>query len=210
MNKEDRIENMKKQQEKINKNVELIDAVVGDNLDLDELIHNGTLSPNAELFANDSLSQEELDKIHKREIGCWLSHKKLYETIINKNITTGYSIILEDDYNLVYDFNEKLKQTINTIEDNNLRFDIIFLGLITNNIGEQLVDNIYKMGDKVHYGTHGYLVNNKSIKKLNQLMSYITTTVDVEIIDKGKTNQLLIYRLNENIINQSNFGTTIR
>jgi GR25 family glycosyltransferase involved in LPS biosynthesis len=208
MGNEDRVENINKQQQKINKytdkiNIQFVDAVVGKTLDLNELKQTGKLAPNCD--NNFSFGM-------KNEIGCYLSHMKIYDIInqknINKNNTDGYSVIFEDDVELKEDFIELLDKSI--IQLNNIEFDYLFLGML-NGIGEKLVDNIYHLGKEGEmYQTHAYLVKNSSIQKIIDNLMPIEYLIDVAIFNKGKSEDFKIYRLDPTIADQGGFGTLIR
>lgn len=208
MNKDDRIKNIENQTKKIDKQIEIVQAVIGKDLDLEYLIKKNKLSPNADLYKNEKKTEDEITEIHKRECGCYLSHLKVYDTILKKG-KTGYSIILEDDFNFNPDFLKKLEDTIDTIEKNNIDFDLLFLGL-SGGIGEQVADNIYKIGNDINNGTYGYLVNNKNIKKIKNSMNLINSTVDADIFNKGRRNEMTVYCLKETIIGHLFYGTEIR
>ena len=73
LGKEERLENIKNQQNKIINKIEIYNGVIGLNLDKNELIKNNILSENYNLSKNDNHS--------KREIGCYLSHLNIYKKI---------------------------------------------------------------------------------------------------------------------------------
>ena len=224
MNNPDRVKNIAKQLETQinimdtndatngNKNsfkfsIEKIDAVVGKNLDLNELIQQKKIHPD---IANEQLKLNAFDgKVdnRKREVGCYLSHLKTYELIKLKN-KGEYSIILEDDFQLTKEFMYALEDTLTRVKNNNVNFDFLFLG-ITGNNGDNILDNVYKVKTP-SMGTHGYLINNKSIDKIIEKLSFIDEIVDYQIFKKGEQNELIVLRVNPVIINYGGFVSEIR
>jgi GR25 family glycosyltransferase involved in LPS biosynthesis len=89
-----RIENIETQEKKLGKNITIIDAVKGDILDIDELIDKGLISEKSYKKSN--------IEYKKREIGCYMSHLKIYN-LIKSSEPDNYSIIFEDDFNLEND-----------------------------------------------------------------------------------------------------------
>lgn len=210
MKGEDRMKNIEAQKEKLKandfdtKNFYLFDAVVGKTLDLDQLTADGILDPNPGL--NNDPDPVKRNEIRQREVGCYLSHMKAIETIQGKD-SDGYSIIFEDDFDLSDDFLKILDETLVKIKS--IDFDLLFLGIIGYN-GENVLDNIYNIHNGDSWGTHGYLVNNRSAGKILEKMKYIDTVLDKEYFDKGKAKELIVYRLDPLIVNTAGFSSDIR
>jgi len=208
MENEDRMNNIIEQTKKINEHnnanisIEIVDAIVGKNLDLQKLRDIGILSSTAEL-GDDEYKQ-------KNEIGCYLSHMKVYETIKQKN-NSGYSVIFEDDFKINNYFLDILDTTISKLQNIDVDFDYLFLGIAGNN-GEQVVDNIFNISPDISYQAHGYLINNKNIDKIIEKMKYIETVLDVQIFNKGKQKELNVLRIYPTIVDQNydQFGSLIR
>lgn len=211
MRGEDRMKNIEAQKAKLSennfstKNFHIIDAIVGLNLDLDQLIKDGVLDPAATLNVDPDPVQRR--KTNQREVGCYLSHLKAFETIANKNLDGGYSVIFEDDFDLLDNFLPILDETL--VKMKNIDFDLLFLGIIGYN-GEQVVDNIYNIHNGDSWGAHGYLVNNKSAAKILDKMKYIDTVLDKEIFDKGKAKELIVYRIDPLIVETVGLSSGIR
>ena len=89
----------------------MFDAVKGSELNIDEHLNNGILSPIHYYFNN--------DKEHKkRELGCYLSHYNIYKKISTNN---NYTIIFEDDFEIKTDnFINKIDIIIDTLNKKNL------------------------------------------------------------------------------------------
>jgi len=202
MRGEDRMKNIETQIEKLKeknfntKNVHLLDAVVGKNLDMDEMVKNGVLVPNNKP-STPYVDLSSDPEIRKREVGCYLSHMKIYETVLHGG-KEGYSVVFEDDFGLDDNFLQVLDETLTKIR--NIDFDFLFLG-INGNLGEHIVDNIYNIPDGISSGMHGYLINNKSAAKILDKLKYIDTTIDIEIFNKGKAKELIVYRIDPLIVN---------
>lgn len=185
----ERIKNIKEQESKIGKRITIFDAVKGDDLDLDELIKSGTLLPNN--FFHDPIKQK------KREVGCYLSHYRIYEKI---NPDSNYTIIFEDDFSIKTDnFMNKVKKAIDILDEKGIDFDILFLGnhAHNENHGTPIVDNLYKVGSGESLGgTQGYVVRNKNVKKIINHTKRLDYTIDVKIqriADDGLINVVSIY-----------------
>jgi len=203
----ERLENIKAQESKIKEsintiNIEIVDAVVGKDLDLDIYIKHNILQPKN----IDSFSQKMNNM--KNELGCYLSHMKIYNIIKSKN-KKGYSIIFEDDFEVQDDFIEILEKNMNSIKDTD--FDYLFLGMLNGEGGAHISENVYdipKEGDM--WQTHAYLIKNENIEKIISNLIPITTLIDVSIFNKGKTNDLIVYTIQPTIANQNQYGTLIR
>jgi GR25 family glycosyltransferase involved in LPS biosynthesis len=207
---EDRMKNIDTQIEKIKnsefeaKNIEIIEAIPGKDLELNKLIEEGVLSPDA--YLNQDPDLEKRKEIHKREVGCYLSHMKTYKAIAEKN-KDGFSVIFEDDFELLDDFLKTLDETMIKIKE--MDFDILFLGMIGHK-GDNIIDNVFHIHDSESWCAHGYLVNNKSANKILDKMKYIDTVLDKELFDKGRAKELIIYRLDPLIVDTVDLYTGIR
>jgi GR25 family glycosyltransferase involved in LPS biosynthesis len=183
LRQKNRLENIEKQQQKIKQPLQIFDAVKGDKLDLNKLIGEKTLSKNADLDEN------EIKK--KRQVGCYLSHFNIYKKIKDDN-RSGYTIIFEDDFILKID--DLIKTTSEAIEDlkeENIDFDILYLGNLKENHGVNIKKNLYYAdNDKELYGTYGYLINNKNIDKIIKETKYIDKPLDNKFQSLTKTGSL--------------------
>ena len=193
---EDRLENIKKQQKKINKEIVVFDAVKGDKIDIDNMISNGFIS-------NDWV--KNATPIRKREIACYLSHLNLYKKIqqIGHN---GYTIIFEDEFDIMREkFLEYINETIEKINNKKIDFDMLYFGNTHSNHGKHIVDNIYYMNTMdTLYGMHAYLINNKKIDNIIDMVKIVDTPIDVKIEDLGKLHKLTILVIYPTIVNVIN------
>jgi len=194
LKQEKRIKNIEKQKEKLEGNILLFDAIKGDKLNIDELINSGKVSSNFEVT----------NKSRKRILGCFLSHLGVYKEIHNTSNNNGYTIVFEDDFNIKEDnFMDIVNKSIDSLKNKNIDFDILFLGNLNNNRGESIIDNIYYIDyDGSLIGMHGYLINNKNIKKIIDSFGIIDKPVDLEIERLSKTNVINTLVLNPDIVNQ--------
>lgn len=197
----DRLENIKNQQKKINKEIILFDAVKGDKIDIDNMISNGFIS-------NDWV--KNATPIRKREIACYLSHLNLYKQIQQIG-HYGYTIIFEDDFDIMREnFLEYINETIEKINSKNIDFDMLYFGNTHSNHGKHIVDDIYYMNTMdTLYGMHAYLINNKKIKNIIDMVNIVDTPIDVKIEDLGKLNKLTILVVYPTIVNVINSNSNI-
>jgi GR25 family glycosyltransferase involved in LPS biosynthesis len=191
----DRLKNIEEQQNKNNIYIQKIDAVNGSLLNQDDLIRDNIL---------DVRFKEGTSK-RKNEIGCYLSHLKIYKTVLNSNKVDGITIVLEDDFIInTNNFYESIENIINELRD--IDYDIVYLGNTFGNAGEQYKNNIYYVdkNNKI-LGTYGYLINNKNAKKIYELTKFVDTQIDEKINNLIKENKLNAFIVKPNIINH-NYG----
>ena len=161
--------NIIKNEKKLKKPINIYDAVIGKNIDMNNL------------SAIDSNINFNFNYNYIGEVGCYLSHMLLIKSLINSN--SKYSVIFEDDLNILDDnLNEKINEIINKLDDN---FDIIYLGNLNNNHYERITDNIYTINKSDFlWGTHAYIINNKNASKIYKSL----LNIDVAIDNKFKNN----------------------
>lgn len=113
-------------------------------------------------------------------IGCAMSHRAIYQKIIDENINS--CLILEDDITIDDGFNEKIKYIENQIL--NIDYDLFFLGFHPG--------TTYDETNKFNsiYGLFGYIVTKSGAKKLLDLFP-ITYQIDTEI--SRNTDKINIY-----------------
>ena len=204
MKREVRIQNIFNQTNIINKDVpdknkitiEQVDAVVGLQLNLKELVDNNVLSP--DFYAE--------TKHRKTQVGCSLSHLKTYDIIKNKN-KSGYSVVFEDDFDIVTpDFINIVNSSLKIAE--NEGFDILLLGNNADvvktsenenypkNKGENIKDNVYHFNPNIiFFGTYAILINNKNIQHVIDNLKYITQPIDDYIYKVARENKIKVLTL---------------
>jgi GR25 family glycosyltransferase involved in LPS biosynthesis len=193
-----------------------IDAVVGQELDVDQLVDQGRVFPEIYdnpvhqdngRFSGNSFNEKWANR--KNEVGCYLSHYKTYETIRDHGDPQGYSVIFEDDFALDPDFMRILDETmVKLMADKGTDFDMLFLG-ITGDRGAHVLDNVYQTTG-ISFCAHGYLINNRNIDHILDEMKYIDNIVDVQIFKKANAGTLRVLRLDPTIVEQGDLGTGIR
>jgi len=195
---EDRLKNIEEQRNKINRDIEIFDAVKGDTLNIDTLMNDGEISRNWENGA----------PYKKREVGCYLSHFNIYKNI-SASLLLGYTIIFEDDFKIESD---NFMDDVNAaIETTNGEFDMLFLGNINNNNGKLFKNNIYYVNNnETLIGMHSYIVNNKNIEKIIKETMNIDMPIDLKIDNLSKNNKLNILVMYPIIVRQESNTSTIR
>ena len=207
MRPEDRVKNIELQQSKINESVpnvkiEYVDAVVGKDINIDKLKENGMLVVSDENNFNKNVNNM------KNELGCYLSHMKIYEMIASKG-KSGFSVIFEDDFELDDGFIEKLEESADILKMAD--FDFCFLGMLGGEGGAHLKGDLYRIPDDgTMWGTHAYMIKNENVEKIMRVLTPIRGIIDVSIFDKGKSKELNVYTLQPTIAQQNGFGTSIR
>lgn len=118
--------------------------------------------------AGNSLSDDELQKctydypachLTKGEIGCALSHLKIYEKMTNENI--GHALILEDDAVLSDSINEHIK---NIIKSNNNKPNIYLLSKVESYFPRIIKNNLHRVYDAS--GAHAYIINKNAAQRI--------------------------------------------
>jgi len=181
--------NIENQQQKIPYNIEIVNAIFGDDLNIDLLVKQQIIS---EEYA------QEKTKNRARQIGCYMSHLKVMDIIESKKSNSKYSIIFEDDFVILDDFMYRLNTNIDNVI-NHLDFDIIFLGnILTNNKGTHIDGDIYNKAEV--YGTHGYLINNSNIEKIKNVMKTVDQNIDLKYT---RMNNLNVFIMNPDIVIQN-------
>ena len=194
----ERLLHIENQQKKLKEKMYIFDAVKGDDLILEKLLNENFLNPS---FEGKDLSINE-QKHRKREIGCYLSHMLIYTyiKIFDKN---NYTIIFEDDFNIVIDnFIQKIESSLKIFNNLKVDFDILFLGNTPKNRGKNLKDDIYYVNHNRNlWGTHAYLINNKNIDKIIKYTKIIDKPIDVKLQYLDKQKNLNIFVLYPTIVN---------
>lgn len=161
--------------QKYSLNCHFIDAIFGKDLDAS--------------FVKEVTDDEVSRKIHGKllsrgEIGCALSHIKIYREIVEKKIENA--IIFEDDIVLEKGFEEIIGKTKNFPED----WEVMLLGYYSRASDELISKSSlwFKknlVGDfhavrlvQLAFGTHGYMINSKGVKKLLDSLETIVKPID--------------------------------
>lgn len=216
---EKRLENIKKQTDKLNSNTDeykihitKIDAVNGAELDLNKLAEENKIDKRIE---NENINQFNPKlEIRKKEVGCTMSHIKIYDIIKEKNQPDRYSVIFEDDFNVTDNFLKDLDKILVDLKNPNIDFDILVLGMLGPK-GDKVVDNVYKLDceNKLKcYHSHAYIISNKHIDKIINEMNFVNNIMDISIFERATNGKLNVYRVEPNLATQLSpeMGSEIR
>jgi len=202
MKNPERMKNIDEQMEKLKDQgtpvqIQIVDAVVGVDLNLDELIEQKKLSP--------SYPIHRTEKIKKKEIGCYMSHLKIYDMIQEKG-NSGYSVIFEDDFDIVSEhFQQNVNDSLNYLKEHNLDFDVLYLGTQAENHGESINGKTYKIDkSKDLYGTHAMLINHKNIDKIIDHFKFMKEPIDVEYTQLCRSDKINAYVIFPHLVNTQN------
>jgi GR25 family glycosyltransferase involved in LPS biosynthesis len=188
--------NILNNEKKLNKKINIFDAIIGKNIDIDKLnIYDKNIKLNYEFKT-------------KSELGCYLSHLMLIKKAINSN--KKYTVIFEDDFTILSnDLNKDILEITKKVNDN---FDIIYLGNLYESKSEQVIDNIYKKSNIIQLlGTHALLINNKNAQKIYKNLLNINKPIDnlmEQLINENKLNSYVIYP--SLVIQNNNYESTLR
>lgn len=138
----------------------------------------------------------------KGAIGCYLSHIKTWEKILEDDI--DYGIIFEDDVNINKKINDKL--LIKYIQKAPKDWDIILLN--KNRIkGKRYKENIYKIERFIC--THSYIIKKTSINKIISNIYPINQQIDFKLSILAKKNIINIYHFkNKELVYEQNENFT--
>lgn len=182
-NRKDRHDTMVKLANFLNLNITFFDAI------------------NSEDVKKDTVYNNKPNHMKDGQLGCWISHMKIYEEIIN-DPSINMATILEDDIDIHIDIIKKTKIAIDSIY--NKDWDILFLGHCSKSEGnpENIID-INAQLYKAQYPscTHGYIITKKGAFKMLEYRNK-PNYIDWQIGDLGLENYLNIYILSPPIILQ--------
>jgi GR25 family glycosyltransferase involved in LPS biosynthesis len=143
-----------------------------------------------------NLEMKEISFWKPGEIGCYLSHHIIIKNIM-KTSSDDYTVIFEDDVVFKDTLHEDIEKIINNLNGLCVEWDIIYLGNITNNHKEKIIDNIYTIDENnVCTGTHALLINNKNAEKIYKNNCNIVHAIDFQYkinIDNKHLNGFVIY-----------------
>ena len=197
-----RRENIIREVEKQNlTNYEIIDAVDGNKLNQNEL--------DVATFRNKKHVNPWNSKMSPTQIGCALSHIKVYENFIKTEFEVA--LILEDDAIFVRDFDNNLKQLI--LKNFKFRKQILLLSELKEFYGKALdsEDNYEIVNVSNAFFTHAYMINKEAAKSIISFNYPVKTIADNFVFFKIYCN-IKITGLNPFLIDQDkkSFKTTIK
>lgn len=134
--------------------------------------------------------------VNNHMVGCWQSHLKIWEEMINKNIS--FQLIMEDDCVFHDKFKEKFNEVLSLIK--NKDFDILYIGYSGAN--PVFNKNLHLINNGCPRTTHSYILSLSGAKKLVNKISKINYPVDEimgrlmnkKIIKGYRTSELLVWQ----------------
>lgn len=182
-------------------NYEIVDAVDGNELNQNEL-NNAT-------FKNKRHFNPWNSKMSPSQIGCALSHIKIYEKFIKTEFEVA--LILEDDAIFVRDFNNNLKQLI--LKNFKFRKQIVLLSELKEFHSKALdsADNYEIVNVSNAFFTHAYMINKEAARSIISFNYPVKTIADNFVFFKIYCN-IKIIGLNPYLLDQDkkSFKTTIK
>ncbi len=187
-------QHMQKLCQKFDLDVEFIEAVYGKDLTQKEV---------DEVYSEKRAREEIGRELSQGEIGCALSHKKIYKKMINKKM--DMALILEDDI----EFDADLLKILNKVEYFNDDWELVLLGqhtatsrdkdTLSSIWARKSIVNGYKL---VHpcekaYGTYGYMITRNGAKKLLRHLDIIVKPIDLYTGSRTYSN---LYTVNPAVI----------
>ena len=116
------------------------------------------------------------------EIGCYLSHKKALETFVSSE--HEYALILEDDLDIIDDFNEVLASTFQYLETNTVNWAVINVAANKKKLSKHIVDFTQHSLLHAYYFpilALGLVWTKEGARAFLSKMKEIYTPIDVEI-----------------------------
>ena len=182
-------------------NYEIIDAVDGNKLSQNEL--------DIATFKNKKNLNPWNSKMSPSQIGCALSHIKVYEKFIKTEFELA--LILEDDAIFIRDFNNNLKQLI--LKNFKFRKQIVLLSELKEFHGKALdaADNYEIVNVSNAFFTHAYMINKEAARSIISFNYPVKTIADNFVFFKIYCN-IKIIGLNPYLLDQDkkSFKTTIK
>jgi GR25 family glycosyltransferase involved in LPS biosynthesis len=136
-------------------------------------------------------------------IGCFLSHRKAWQQMLDNN--DKYALILEDDCELIPNFQEQLKYALDDIfaadpnweflyascfgPCNDIRPDSMFTSLqryFLPKVAKKPFQSEYTYVPISPVGFHCYIISDKCASKLLKYLNKVITHVDVQFLTKSK------------------------
>lgn len=176
------------------------DAVDGSNIDVDKC-------PLSEL-AKAELQQLETTgfrtkhyQLTKGAIGCYLSHVKIWENILQKNVNVA--LIFEDDAQIPPHLKRRIEEEMKYIPDD---WDIVLFGYICKKCMR------YAMYNEVERFmlTHCYLIKNTAIIKIMKTNTLFPITQQIDSLMSELSSLINIYTVREKLVPQFESRTDIQ
>lgn len=196
---------------KFDKNkIEVFEAVVGKEIPNNEIYNLLSISSLDTLF-NKATNHKDIRT--KGAIGCYLSHYKIWQKILNDNLNNV--LILEDD--MTSDIkSEELKKYIDSIPED---YDIalfswfyLWFDLLINPKKKSVINNFWNKYNSINvFSTGCYLISKKGAEKLVKNAFPINYQVDAYINILNNIDPTFVrYITDESLFTQKNLGTDIQ
>ena len=173
----------------IGTNLEKVSAIDGRLININEYVKNKYITRYWDL-GKWKYGKSKLVKLSPTEIGCCLSHLKIWN-IINKNNIEKCIIFEDDAHYMKSNFKQEIDNILDTVPKD---WDIILLGyMIKDNShkDEIKIGTFYKI--KQFFLTHCYLIKLKGVRRLLTLLP-INAPIDTWL--SSHSNKINIYRHN--------------
>ena len=157
------------------------------------------------------------------EMGCFLSHKKIWENIVLNNLDN--SLVLEDDIYFHKNFQKILDSNMKIFED----YDIIYLGCNQSKFSKEIISNIIENQQKhkniydyfskleylevISYGTFAYFIKNNVARifiEEFESSDFLWSTIDVFMPKTIKKHNLKCCTFFPNLIISDVSSSSIR
>jgi len=193
----ERRKKMEDQLNKYNLNFEIIDAVNGKDLDIEQLKKDNIIKVTDTQYKNG-------------EYGCYLSHYNIWKKFSETN--KKFALIFEDDVVLSKDFDIKISKILNELnskEDSNI--DIVYLQTIkscTRFFDKDYCNKVLEQTENMKktlllgYGCCSYIITKNGIDKMLKFSLPIVTQIDVLIHHLHYYNILNVMKSKEPLVEQ--------
>ena len=151
-------------------------------------------------------------------VGCGISHMSIWKKMVNENIETA--LILEDDVELVDDFNQRLSQVWKQVPED---WEMVLLGCAANSCGNPKKDDFQmypyrlllfnKKDQQISknvmvpngiLGTHAYIIRRSyAIKMLEEFDDKVYYHIDIQITRSKCFKNGRIYSIIPNLVYQN-------
>ena len=189
---QERTKNIEEQEKKLGKPIRIFDAIMGKDLDINQL------SKFDEKLQNKKKGQRN------NVIGCYLSHFMLVKSLLNH--TEGYTVIFENDFKIVTEnLDEQIQHTLKIIDKD---FDLLYFGNLNDSHSQLYKENIYDIKDVIT-GNHAYLINNRNIQKIYNVLLTMDEAVDWKYSNSMQKNELRGFAIYPILVVQNGMESTI-
>ena len=184
---------------------ERVSAIVGADLDFEDIPL--TDESRRRLIKSEAAGVRTRDEdLTLGAVGCYLSHLKVWELIVEKNI--DYALVFEDDVMLPSYTAERVVNYLRTLPED---WDIVYFGSVKHEFSNVTgFDSLCKLTN--FWLTHSSLVSNRGARKILESNLLLPIERQLDHALSRHTNFLNIYQANDIQTSQNtkNFKTTIQ